>query len=1556
MSRNLNAKLLLPLAVVFVMVSGAFVSFAPSISTNPAVQKSLGSGVRDDAVAGTDAVSAAGPTEVPPAVTDYTRNPGKVDAAPISDVPNGMIGLKQATLPSIEGMTAAEKLAYAQSQGSVNEAAPKTVGGMDTQGNLEVTADLASFDAGGPYGGPTTYEGDSVTFHATQSGSPVLVLIRWDFNGDGKWDKTPTAVGCPATCWSTDFTANFVYPDNYYGQIVKAEAWDTVSFTTVSVSGSNFGSTTPAWYGFVYGYYNLGWRFQAKQTASVNVLRAFEWWYGGYYMDPIAMGLWSDTGTLLRSCTLSGGNVVWQECAVAPITITAGTHYRIATEMYGYWLGNANGEVPSSQPEVTFEGSYYNYAGSPSLVFPQYLLTNSYLTSVDFKWSYSLTTPAVLSDTAFVDVRNAPPVVFDAKVAPAVGQEGTPVSLTAKFTDPGTKDSWWYRVDWGDGTVTDWTPIGLLQGQGDVLYLHSLGPYNNQGIAAMKAACSDFCTSFDVWDFGPLGKGSLPSLAKMMEYDVIVLATNYFVSTATMVTLGNRLADFEDITGGGVVMMAATAWGNDNAGIGGRFDTQNYSPVPRNYFAYGTVTMGTVYDPDALALLGVGASTGTLFYSHDVTGVRAGATQIADYTNGRTFVAQRTNPIVANGALTIFVNFFPPKYIDEYFGIMGYGNTGDDITLVDNAIRLAGRAHLAAMPITLTAKHVYADDHPATTTSQDTFNVVVQVKDDDHGKLLGGSYSYSTGFPTAGSFPAGWTEPAGGAWVNDYQSYLAAPSPNVWFFYCDPYTGLDCRMQDQTLRSPSFDLSAASGDVVSITYQTFDYWYANYPCSNPWADPNTGLDTVCQEGWIEASTDGFATSVELEHWWSYNPSSFYGTVTHDLSWAAGSSNLQIQYRIWMYDDWWWNFDDFSLDATWGSLINGLGEDSTTATIANVAPTATGGPTSGLVQEATAFHFEGYSISDPALYAPTELFAFRWDLDDGTVTPWTVLGAIEPAKILLLNTLCYPGPTCAESDALRDMIVDGVQSAGYAPPIVTQWSWFTSPPTAPSLAYLLQFDAVVVTTNWAWIGGPDYAPFVTARTLIGDRLATYLDITGKGVVGLFGPLDLSGFYGAAFAIEGRMISDEYFFGSQDVYGFSPGTLGEIFEPDHPVMQGVNSLQSPFIHNSDHTVSVSGGGGAAGHAGEVLADWNDDANAIGVKQLDNGRTAIVPSYVGAGGQSYGDLDKALANSLIWTSGGFDSPRIPSVVHTYGDNGIYRADLQLVDDDMGYALDVATQTVTAVDGFTPVISHNVVPVEVENVDPVITNVRASFVGDLCLRLTGNSGNSLTMEVNDGTSTHSLTLVRDGNNPEVACLTNLDIDVRAGAGASIRLIYDPADDNGANPSWIMEASGPGASTHIAKEDFNSKDGPQVREISFGTILLGMPITFRVDAGDVGSDNLGVVWDWGDSTPMGIQAHEVGSPATLCGGANKPISTVFGADSIFTGCDDPTFERGLNSIRSPSVKTVSINDVQTHKFTQNYLYYVMVLVPDDDNTEHYPSTFLTDGVDMEFVLLDFTA
>jgi len=188
------------------------------------------------------------------------------------------------------------------------------------------------------------------------------------------------------------------------------------------------------------------------------------------------------------------------------------------------------------------------------------------------------------------------------------------------------------------------------------------------------------------------------------------------------------------------------------------------------------------------------------------------------------------------------------------------------------------------------------------------------------GQAAGGSISYSTDFPTPGAFPPGWTQPQGGAWQSNMSTSLGSNAARLEYSYCSPTTAIDCRGTPQILRSPYIDLTGVpTGPYsdVNVTLSFLHSWYANYPCSAPWPDPNTGSPTVCQEAWVEASTDGFATSLELLHYWSFNPAAeTNATKTFDItSWAAGHL-IQIQFRIAMYDDWWWDVDDFSVAASW----------------------------------------------------------------------------------------------------------------------------------------------------------------------------------------------------------------------------------------------------------------------------------------------------------------------------------------------------------------------------------------------------------------------------------------------------------------------------------------------------------------------------------------------------------------------------------------------------------------------------------------------------------------
>jgi len=99
---------------------------------------------------------------------------------------------------------------------------------IGTRGDQGLQVNLASVNAGGPYG--PIDEGQSLTLTATQSGSPPLILIRWDFDGDGKFDH-------PASGWGTDWTVTHTYNDDFYGEKVKVEAYDGISTQTVFSTG-----------------------------------------------------------------------------------------------------------------------------------------------------------------------------------------------------------------------------------------------------------------------------------------------------------------------------------------------------------------------------------------------------------------------------------------------------------------------------------------------------------------------------------------------------------------------------------------------------------------------------------------------------------------------------------------------------------------------------------------------------------------------------------------------------------------------------------------------------------------------------------------------------------------------------------------------------------------------------------------------------------------------------------------------------------------------------------------------------------------------------------------------------------------------------------------------------------------------------------------------------------------------------------------------------------------------------------------------------------------------
>ncbi|MCK5562217.1 MAG: LamG domain-containing protein, partial [Thermoplasmata archaeon] len=152
-----------------------------------------------------------------------------------------------------------------------------------------------------------------------------------------------------------------------------------------------------------------------------------------------------------------------------------------------------------------------------------------------------------------------------------------------------------YQIDWGDGTVTPWmddfryTEEISGGGAGGGKALVAWADSNDQGLTTYLQTDSRF-SLVDAWNVRQT-TGSIPTLEKMLEYDVIVTWTNYQYFNKNL--FGDRLKDYVDKGGGVVVCTFAHHMSTWN--IGGAFQTNNYDPIqPTNSYSSVSTTIGTV--------------------------------------------------------------------------------------------------------------------------------------------------------------------------------------------------------------------------------------------------------------------------------------------------------------------------------------------------------------------------------------------------------------------------------------------------------------------------------------------------------------------------------------------------------------------------------------------------------------------------------------------------------------------------------------------------------------------------------------------------------------------------------------------------------------------------------------------------------------------------------------------------------------------------------------------------------------------------------------------------
>jgi len=402
-------------------------------------------------------------------------------------------------------------------------------------------------------------------------------------------------------------------------------------------------------------------------------------------------------------------------------------------------------------------------------------------------------------------------------------------------------------------------------------------------------------------------------------------------------------------------------------------------------------------------------------------------------------------------------------------------------------------------------------------------------------------------------------------------------------------------------------------------------------------------------------------------------------------------------------------------------------------------------------------------------------------------------------------------------------------------------------------------------------------------------------------------------------------------------------------------------SLFIHDAKLTTTVGG---------VVLANWGgEQTSAVGVKELATG--ARTTHFGGFAHTSGADAGMLFRNLIGWAHGGLPSPKVPDFTHTWGDNGVYTVDVSLIDDDMGYVWDVAGNRPTQVLP-NAVLAHKFVTVTVNSVDPTIdrSSIQAFIATQVCVRVSGSGGNTVTLNVySDGVLAATTSATRDGGspNPTTEKCGLFKVDVLAPHTLSAKLTY-AAPMGGSNPTWLIfqpwrDPVNPGHGTVTVKVDLASPGTQAVDVSGLKQALLdsgqGARIDFSAQAGDVGSDDLAFLWVWGatgatpyvtPTTPSSDYAIDV-----HCNAGGTTVTGVL-AGPQFLGYCEPYFNRAANTGRSPLGPTgVHVQDSAVHAFDPaQTMYYVVLIVLDDDNSRGYASHFApTDGVDMQFVLVN---
>ncbi|MHC4750643.1 MAG: hypothetical protein ACYTFW_12305, partial [Planctomycetota bacterium] len=504
--------------------------------------------------------------------------------------------------------------------------------------NVDPTIDKT----GGKITPDPAYEASNVTFSGFKVVDPgwndsnSTFKYFWDFDGDLEYDVSGTFNGkvtktIPSETW--------YYDDDFMGE-ASLLVLDKDGGST-NVSSKHTTTATPSGMGYVYSS-------GSKYTSTIM----YYWWYYTYdYARGWAkMDLSSipadatvtrvvfkgDVGYnysgveffavhLLKSDPVSAaGSTVFSEAGanrLFGLTADVGSKEKDLTKYIQTPTGKKVMEDSLAQGWIGIGTDYerptngyrYGYMRNPAL---------------DIK--YITTNPGCLIP---VQVLNLAPVM-DCKnltVTPTSVKEGEVISVSnISFCDVGN-DSYEGQIVIGGEYESEWFPLGerpYVAGSGPVKALVAYADTDDDGLGSYLRSDPRF-TTVDVIN---VYQGSIPTLEKLLEYDVVITWTNYPYSDAT--TFGNNVKDFVD-KGGGVVLPAfsfisPSNWPNYQ--LLGSFISNSYNPIQHtSLYGVQSTSIGNVVDASHPIMKGVtSVNPGFNFYTTTLT---AGAKPIFYYAN-----------------------------------------------------------------------------------------------------------------------------------------------------------------------------------------------------------------------------------------------------------------------------------------------------------------------------------------------------------------------------------------------------------------------------------------------------------------------------------------------------------------------------------------------------------------------------------------------------------------------------------------------------------------------------------------------------------------------------------------------------------------------------------------------------------------------------------------------------------------------------------------------------------------------------------------------------------